>query len=210
MPRPKKEKITESEPPKNKQVKTAHTIKYYMMLLSIGALGIGVAMFVIYFFTLDQVLGGCGIILIFAGILGFRYSRHRQEPITVKRIGNQKDSDINIDANCINFYPASDGKQQSMLFEYVENPDGFPWPFDGIQGGGDYYVNRMVNGQLVPLVLTDCRLMDPLEYGQGVLRLPCHQKLAEQKPKLLQKLKTALLVLAIAIVWLLILTTTGG
>ena len=75
-----------------------------------------------------------------------------------------------------------------------------------------FYVNieDAASKKLVPFVLPDQQYYDPNVFAQRVLGLPAHRKIFERKLKLMQKLKTALLVMAIGIVWLLILTTGGG
>ena len=77
---------------------------------------------------------------------------------------------------------------------------------------GNYFVNIWdeASKRLIPFVLPDQQYCDPIVFAQRVLGLPAHKKIFERKPKLLQRLKTALLVIAIGIVWLLILTTTGS
>ena len=97
------------------------------------------------------------------------------------------------------------------MFENVYEPQGFPMTC--LNDKKKYYVNiQDPTGKskgLVPFVLPDQQYYDPGVFAERVLELPAHQKIFTRKPNLFQKIKTGLLVLAIGIVWLLILTTTG-
>ncbi len=116
-------------------------------------------------------------------------------------IGGAKKDDS---ANSLNLY------QDKVEFANVKDPQGFPYLCVNLNKR--FYVNIWDTGrdELVPFVLPDQQYCDPLVLGQRILGLPAHRKIFARKPKLIQKLKTVLLVTAIGIIWLLILTTTGG
>jgi len=192
--------VKEERQANNLSMKRTFTRRFYMMILSGVVFVIGLALFVIYFFTLIQALGGPGIIMIIIGIFAFYHYWKQEEDFSVDYIaGGMKDT-----VNSLSIYP------DKVIFEDVDKPKGFPWKGIGLKGV--YYVNiwDIAGEKLIPFILPDQQYCDPNVFAQRVLGLPAHKKIFERKPKLIQKLKTALLVLAIAIVWLLILTTTGG
>lgn len=200
-----KKKIQEEEIPeaeaKEVKVKKTFTLRFYMMILSGTAVAFGLALFILYFSTLNIALGLPGIIMIVAGIFALRHYWTKEGNISVEHIGGTGKEES---ANSLNIY------QDRVVFSEVYEPEGFPW-----QCGNDkkkYYVNieDPVSKKLEPFVLPDQQYYDPIVFAQRVLGLPAHRKIFERKPKLIQKLKTALLVVAIGIVWLLILTTTGS
>lgn len=188
---------------KELKVKKVYTLRFYMMILSGGATVLGAAFFVIYFITTNMALGAIGAIVFGVGILTFRYYWKKEGSISIEHIGGVKgEKDINV--NSLTIY------QDKVVFEDVYNPEGFPMLC--LNDNRKYFVNIQdeKTKRLGPFVLPDQQYYDPIVFAQRVLGLPAHKKIFERKPKLIQKLKTALLVLAIGIVWLLILTTTGG
>ncbi len=182
-------------------IKKTYTLRFYMMILSGAAMGFGFLLFIIYFNTLNMTLGLPGIIMMVTGIFTFRYYWKKEANIATEHIKGEKVDDS---ANCLNIYPGR------VVFETMPRTKGFPMLCANLNKR--YYVNIMspITNRLIPFVLPDQQYYDPNVFAQRVLGLPAHRKIFERKPKLLQKLKTALLVLAIGIVWLLILTTTGG
>ena len=182
-------------------VKKRYTLRFYMMVLSGVAMGFGLFLFAIYFKTLNIALGLPSIIMMVAGIFTFRYYWKKETNIALEHIKGEEKFES---ANCLNIY------SDKVEFATMLDPAGFPMKC--INLGKRYYVNIMdgASNRLIPFVLPDQQYYDPNVFAQRVLGLPAHRKIFERKPKLIQKLKTALLVLAIGIVWLLIMTTTGG
>jgi hypothetical protein len=182
------------------KVKKTYTRRFYMMILSGIVAVAGLGLFILYFFTLNMALGLPGIVMAVGGAFAFNYFWKQEGEISVERIqGGTADTT----ANTLCIYP------DKVIFENVYNPGGFPMLCENDKK--KYFVNiwDMVGKRLMPFILPDQQYYDPTVFAQRVLGLPAHRKIFERKPKLLQKLKTALLVIAIGIVWLLILTTTG-
>jgi len=195
-------KLAKEEAKANREkVKKTYTPRFYLMVLSGATTIAGVVLFVFYFKTLNVALGLPGFILAAGGLFAFMHYWKQAEGISVEYLGALAQDEI---ANSLCIYP------DKILFENINEPEGFPMKCEGLKG--NFYVNiwdKAVN-KLVPFILPDQQYCDPDVFAQRVLGLPAHKKIFERKPKLLQRLKTALLVLAIGIVWLLILTTTGG
>jgi len=185
---------------KGVKVKRVYTPRFYLMILSGVVVLAGLGLFAIYFKTLNIVMGLPSIIMIAAGLFALRHFWKEGGNISVEHIGGEK-KDI---ANSLNIY------RDKIEFDNVYEPEGFPMLCINLRK--KFYVNKWdeVEQKLVPFVLPDQQYCDPIIFAQRVLGLPAHRKIFERKPKLLQRLKTALLVLAIGIVWLLILTTTGS
>lgn len=193
--------VEEEGQDKKVETKRIFTLRFYMMILS-GTIAItGLGFFVVYVLTTAIALGTSGIVMLVAGLIAFRYYWKKEENLSVEYIGGGERGGI---VNSLSIY------QEKVVFENVDKPEGFPWRCVGLKG--TYYVNiwNVENSKLVPFILPDQQYCDPTVFAQRVLGLPAHRKIFERKPKLLQKLKTVLLVVAIGIVWLLILTTTGG
>lgn len=199
-PKPEPSAVPAPEAEKVKAKKT-YTPRFYMMILSGGVSILGLVLFVIYFFTNNVVIGAPGIIMTVVGIFAFRYYWKQEGNISVEHIGGKKKAET---FNSLNIH------SDRIEFENVYEPDGFP--MQCLNDNRKYFVNIWDEKKhsLVPFILPDQQYYDPIVFAQRVLGLPAHKKIFERKPKLLQKLKTALLVLAIGIVWLLIMTTTGG
>jgi len=201
----KKHKPEENQQPEEKQIEGAkvrkvYTPRFYLMILSAITFFVGIGLFVIYYFSLNMVFGVSGVVMAVGSIFVFRYYWKKEDSLSVEHIGGvQKDK-----ANSLNIYP------DKVEFANVYEPEGFPMQCVNLRK--KFYVNIWdeASKKLVPFVLPDQQYYDPKVFAQRVLGLPAHRKLFERKPKLLQKLKTALLVCAIGIVWLLILTTTGA
>ena len=189
----------EAQPAKVK-VKKVYTRRFYMMILSGIVIAVGVGLFVIYFKTLNVVLGLPGVVMIAAGIFALRHFWTSEGDIATEHIGGAKKELV----NSLNIYP------DKIVFEDMAKPEGFPMLCTNLKK--KFYVNieDVATHKLIPFVLPDQQYCDPNVFAQRVLGLPAHRKIFERKPKLLQRLKTALLVIAIGIVWLLILTTTGA
>lgn len=206
--------IRESFAPKHKKVpddkagdkkaesvntKKTYTFKFYMLILSGAVAIIGVCLFVLYFISLNMALGAPGIIMTGAGVLAFRYYWNKEESIAIEHIGEGK---VGNNANCLNIHP------NIIQFATMLKPQGFPMECENLKK--KYFVNIWDGKVYVPFILPDQQYMDPDTYAMRVIDLPAHRRIFARKPKLLQRLKTALLVIAIGIIWLLILTTTGG
>ena len=195
-------KKLEEEEARSKNIKTkkTYTPRFYMMVLSgIGSI-VGVVLLVIYFQTLNVIIGLPGVIMVVAGLFTFRHYWQSEGNLSVEHVGGKKKDEI---ANSLNIY------SDRIEFANVEEPLGFPLTCINLKK--KFHVNIWDEAitKLVPFVLPDQQYCDPGVFAQRVLGLPAHRRIFERKPKLLQKLKTALLVIAIGIVWLLILTTTG-
>lgn len=196
--------IEEKQPealPQQAKVKRRLTFRFYMLVVGGIIAVLGLAFFVIYFITLNMMFGAPSILMIAGGgFLVYFYWRKYENIAVTEFIGGIK----KIQVNSMNLYSS-----MVIQFEDMAKPEGFPW--ECINDGKMYYVNKwdLESKQFVPFILPDQQIMDPKEFAERVLGLPAHKKIFTRKPKLLEKLKTALLVLAIGIVWLLILTTTG-
>ncbi len=181
--------------------KRIFTLKLYMVILSIAMVIGGVALFVVYFRTLNVAFGLPGFIIAAVGMFTFFHYWGAEGDLAVEHIAGEKKAAI---VNSLNIY--------SDLIEFadVDEPKGFPLTCINLRK--KFYVNIWdeATKKLIPFVLPDQQYCDPGVFAQRVLGLPAHRKIFEHKPKLLARLKTALLVLAIGIVWLLILTTTGS
>ena len=182
------------------KTKKVFTPRFYMMILSGVVFVAGLGLFVIYFRTLNVVFGLPGFVMMGGGIYAFLHYWKSEGNLAIEHIGGAK-KDI---VNSLNIYP------DKIVFEDVYEPRGFPMLCVNLKK--KFYVNieDLATKKLIPFILPDQQYCDPNVFAQRVLGLPAHRKIFERKPKLLQRLKTALLVIAIGIVWLLILTTTGG
>ncbi len=198
----KKRKIIDEKqdekPPEKADVKKTYTFKFYMLVLSAAVAIIGLALFVIYIFTYNMAVGSLGFLMIAAGAFAFRYYWQKESSISVEHIGG-------VNRDTYNSLNISDGRVE---FANVYEPKGFPMTC--LNDKKKYFVNIDLGKTLTPFVLPDQQYCDTIVFAQRVLGLPAHRKIFERKPKLLQKLKTAFLVMAIGIMWLLILTTTGA
>ena len=203
MKKSKEKKQVEPEEevqPEKVKVKKVYTFRFYMMILSAVVAAVGLGLFVIYFRTLNVVLGAPGIIMIAVGIFAFRYYWKKEGDIAIEHIGGKKEDIV----NSLNIYP------EKIEFADVYEPKGFPLLCENLRKKFHVNIWDEASKRLIPFILPDQQYCDTGVFAQRVLGLPAHRKIFERKPKLLQKLKTDLLVLAIGIVWLLILTTTGG
>jgi len=203
LPTKHQNKETTNKPPEPAKVKVkkTYTLKFYMMILSGASAVIGLALFIIYIITTIKMLGFPSVIMMVAGIFIFNHYRKKDDSLSIEHLDGVKKI---VDCNCLNIY------EHKIVFENMPNPEGFP--MECLNDGKKYYVNiwDLVIKRFVPFVLPDQQYCDPGYLAQRVLGLPAHRRIFERKPKLLQKLKTAFLVIAIGIVWLLILTTTGA
>lgn len=182
------------------KVKKTFTRRFYMMILCGIVIAVGVGLFAVYFKTLNVVMGLPGVIMIAVGLFALRHYWTSEGDIATEHIGGVKKDIVN--SLCI--------YQNKIVFEDVVKPGGFPMLCTNLKKKFHVNIWDVAANRLVPFVLPDQQYCDPNVFAQRVLGLPAHRKIFERKPKLLQRLKTALLVIAIGIVWLLILTTTGG
>lgn len=181
--------------------KRTRTSQFYMMVLGSIVGAVGLVLFIIYFFSLNMVIGVPGILMIGAGIFVFWHYWKKKSDIYTDHIGGIREDSR---ANSLNIYP------DKVEVAYDEKPKGFPWWWENLKK--HFYVNiwDAEKKKLVPFVLPDQQYFDPNVFGQRVLGLPAHKRIFERKPKLLERLKPVFLLAAIGIVWLLLLTTTGG
>ncbi len=198
-----KEPIAElpEEKPEKVKVKRTFSRRFYILLSSGVVSVVGIGLFVLYYFSLNIVMGVGGFVAVVAGVFTFRHYWLQDGGGSIVHLGGQK---LDSDVNSMNIY------SDRLEFAEVYEPKGFPWQC--LNDNKTYFVNIWDEAarKLVPFILPDQQYCDPIVFAQRVLGLPAHKKIFERKPKLMQKLKTALLVVAILIVWLLILTTTGG
>lgn len=182
------------------QVKKAYSWRLLMLFVSGITAVAGVVMFIIYVVTGNIAVGGPSVFMVPGGIFLFKYYWSKSDDVVTEHIGEVKKVQVN--SLCI--YP------DKVVFEDVVKPDGYPW--ECLNDHKKYFVNIMdlATHKLIPFVLPDQQYYDPVVFAERVLALPAHRKIFRRKEKLLQKLKTVLLVFAIGIVWLLIVTTTGG
>ncbi len=182
-------------------VKKAFTRKAIMLAASGLLFVIGLIGFIIYVRTMNMGFGTIGILLMIPSAFIFKYYWSKSTDIlVVEHLGKQEKKQVN--SLCI--YPTK------VIFEDVHEPGGFPW--ECTNDGKKYFVNIWdgATKRLVPFILPDQQFYDPGVFAERVLALPAHRKIFARKPTLFQVLKTGLLVLAIGIMFVLILTTTGG
>lgn len=180
-------------------IKKTYTRRFMMLIMGGALIGIGLVMFTVYFFTQNMVFGGPSIFLIGGGVILFKYYWGKTDDAVIQHIGEVNKAQVN--SLCL--YP------NKIAFENVNDPEGYPQQC--LNDKKHYYVQKWdeATKRLVSFVLPDQQYYDPGVFAERVLELPAHQKIFTRKPNLFQKIKTGLLVLAIGIVWLLILTTTG-
>jgi len=198
-------KKEEKEQPETKeahlpQVKKTYSLRLLMLFGSGATAVVGLALFIVYFLTQNMAFGAPSIFMMGGGFFIFRYFWSRTEDVVTEHIGEVKKVQVN--SLCI--------YQDKLVFEDVANPDGYPW--ECLNDHKKYFVNiwDLPTSRLVPFVLPDQQYYDPVVFAERVLALPAHRKIFMRKEKLLQKLKTVMLVAAIGIVWLLIITTTSN
>ncbi|KKL71667.1 hypothetical protein LCGC14_2092630 [marine sediment metagenome] len=182
-------------------VKKAFTRKAVMLAASGLVFALGLTGFIIYIRTMNMGLGTVGIFMMIPSAFIFKYYLSKSTDVLVtEHLGKPLKEQVN--SLCI--YP---GK---VLFEDVASPDGFPW--ECTNDGKKYFVNiwDVATRRLIPFTLPDQQFYDPGVFAERVLALPAHRKIFARKPTLFQALKTGLLVVTIGIMFVLILTTTGG
>lgn len=109
--------------------------------------------------------------------------------------------------NSLNLYP------NLVEFDEVYQPRGMPWQC--MDDHKYYYVNIWDNpkngkdNKCQPFVLPDQQYMEPEYLAERVLELPAHQRLFRRKSNLMNALKIGILLIAMVIIWILIMTTTG-
>jgi len=195
-----KESVASSSP----VVKKTYSWRLLMMGLSGITMLCGVGMFVIYFLTQNMVIGAPSVFMMFIGFFVFKFYWGRTQEVVTMYIGEVKKEQV----NCMNIYT------DRIVFEDMPNPEGYPW--ECLDDKKSYFVNIWGTAwggtlkQFIPFTLPDTQYCDPVVFAERVLSLPAHRKIFERKETFLHKMKTAALVLAIGIVWLLIVTTGSG
>ena len=181
-------------------VKKSYSLRLLMLFVSGIMAVIGLAMFIVYFFTTDISIGAPSVFLMAGGFFVFRYYWSKSADVVTEHIGVVSKAQVN--SLCL--------YRDRIVFEDVAKPEGYPW--ECIDDHKKYYVNIWDEAikRLVPFALPDQQFYDPGVFAERVLALPAHRKIFRRKEKMFQKLKTALLVVAILIVWLLIITTSGS
>lgn len=193
----KKQKEEKDNLPK---VKKVYSLRLFILIVSGITAVAGLGMFVIYFFTNNIAIGAPSVFMMAGGFLVFKYYWSRTEDVVTEHIGEVKKEQVN--SLCI--YPTK------VVFEDVVNPEGYPW--ECLDDHKKYFVNiwDLATKRLIPFVLPDQQYYDPVVFAERVLALPAHRKIFRRKEQLFQKIKTALLVVTILIVFFLILTTSGS
>jgi hypothetical protein len=195
---PKVAKPSENKaPPEKPVVTTKRTGNITVLIISGMIAGVGLILFIAYFFTLNMVMGAPGIILTAAGIFWFYRNLKTGGDTVAKHIGETSKAQVN--SLCL--YP------YEIKFEDVYEPAG---QLMKCRNDGKYYHVNIQNGdnKLVAFMLPDTQYMDPEVFAQRVLELPAHRKIFTRRQDLFQKLKPLFIILGIIIVWILILTTT--
>ncbi|KKL77237.1 hypothetical protein LCGC14_2036890 [marine sediment metagenome] len=206
-----KKKIKEERPEGNIEIKEKDTglplvkkrfTQKAIVLASSGLVFIvGFICFVIYMNTGQMLLGTVGILVMVPSAALFKYYWGKStDVLVIEHLGKPLKEQVN--SLCI--YP------DKVIFENVYEPVGYPW--ECTNDGKKYFVNILdtTTKKLIPFVLPDQQFYDPGVFAERVLALPAHRKIFARKPTLFQALKTGLLVVAIGIMFVLILTTTGG
>ena len=184
-------------PPEKPVVNIKRTGNMMMLLISGAIAGVGLILFIAYFFTLNMVMGAPGVILTAAGLIWFFRILKKGGDTVAKHIGETPKAQVN--SLCL--YP------YEVKFEDVYNPAG---QLMKCRNDGKYYHVNIQNrdNKLVAFMLPDTQYMDPEVFAQRVLELPAHRKIFTRRQDLFQKLKPLFIILGIIIVWILILTTT--
>lgn len=184
----------------SEKVKTSFSTRYFMLILCTIAVIIGAGLFGIFIKTTNNAIGAPAIMLMAAGAIAFKHYWSQSTDSVNKQIGEKNRMQV----NSMNIY------SRKIVFEEVHNPLGFPWQC--LNDKKHYYVHKWdeATNRLTEWVLPDQQYIDPAVFATRVLSLPCHRKIFRRREKLMQKLKTAMLVLGILIVWLLIITTSGS
>lgn len=184
-----------------------------LIMLAIGGIGcaFGLGSFVVYYFTMNLMLGVTGVIVGIGGAFLCWHYWNKPDDFTTLAIGGIR----KVTANCLNIYC------DRVLFEDwkpkdAEIPFGFPKQL--VNDKKYYWINitplafadATAKDLLEPFILPDQQYCDPEVFKQRVLNLPAHRRLFTRREKAAQVIKTALLVLTIIVLWILILTTTGG
>ena len=180
------------------KVKKRYSLRLFMLIGS-GIIAVaGLGMFSIYFITMNMAFGAPSVFMIAGGFFLFKYYWSKSGDVVTEHIGEVK----KVQVNSLSIY------QNKVVFEDVHEPAGYPW--ECLNDHKKYYVNiwDLAIKKLIPFVLPDQQYYDPVVFAERVLALPAHRKIFRRKEQLFQKIKTALLVVAILIVFFLILTTS--
>lgn len=168
---------------------------------AIGMIVIGLVFFMLYFFSQNMLIAAPGLILIGIGAVALYFLKDRKHDYVVQHVGKKKRAQS---ANCLNMYLGV------ISFEEMPNPEGF---IQKCRNDNEYYyVNWQPpnTSKIIPFVLPDQQFLDPEILAQRVLELPAHQKIFRRKMDTIQKLRPVFIIGAIIIMWVIIMTTTGG
>lgn len=181
-------------------VKRTYSKRLIMLGISGTMIGIGVLFFMMYFFTLNMILGGIGLFIGAGGAILFYYYWNQNRDAIVKLVGETPKEEV----NSLTIY------QDHIVFENVHKPGGFLWQC--INDGKHYFVNwwNPVKKLIEPFVLPDQQYYDPQVFAERVLTLPAHRKIFTKKQDLLHKLRPVFLFVIAVAIWILIMTTTGN
>jgi len=183
-----------------------------LVMLALGALGVmvGLVGFIVYYFTMNLILGIPGVLVGFGGAILFKYYWDKTGDLQVEEHGGVQQAQV----NCLNIY------RDRILFEDWKpegktKPEGYIWKC--LNDKKPYWLNispleynlAAAKTQLSPLQLPDQQYYDPTVFAERVLSLPAHRRMFKRREKAGQVIKTALLVLTIIVLWIVILTTTG-
>lgn len=201
MKQPKANKTEEKKQEESNlpQVKKKYSLRLFMLIISGLSTAAGAVLFGFYFMTTNMAFGLPSVFMVGGGIFAFRYYWSHTDDVITEHIGVV--SKVQVNSMCI--------YQDRVIFEDVASPEGYPW--ECMNDHKKYYVNiwDLIEKKLVPFTLPDQQYYDPVVFAERVLALPAHRKIFRQREKLFQKIKTALLVVGILVVWLLIMTTSG-
>ncbi len=202
------EKKTTPEIPKVTKSYTKRTV--ILVLSGIGIL-FGVGGFILMVAANAVLIGAPAILIGVPSAIAFKiYWDKTETSLQVEHIGDVPKKQV----NCLSIY------RDRVVFEDWHNPDTKPGGY--IQECQNDHKKYWVNisdleysnpggkAALAPFQLSDQQFFDPTVFAERVLSLPAHRELFKQKEKWPQIIKTGLLVLTVAIIWILILTTTGG
>jgi len=191
-------KKTETPKPELPNVKKTYGKRGLMLVIfgSMALLGAGGVVF--YIFNMNMIIGALGLILVFAGGLGFYYYWGQSKDLQIQYVGDVPKEQV----NSLTLYP------DIVKFEDIYNPGGFIWHC--INDGKPYFVNIEVDKKIIPYILPDQQYYDPNVFAQRVLDLPAHRALFTRRQELFQKLKPLIAAVVGIGLWILIMTTTGG
>lgn len=192
--------IEHDKKPEMPNVNKRASRRLYMLVLGGLLTAIGLAMFLSYVFTLNMVIGAPGVFMVGGGVILFYIYWKKADDAVTEFVGKPSKEQF----NSLSIYP------DKMIFENVHQPGGQVWKCKN--DGKRYFVNIWdeERRRLVPFELPDQQYYDPRVFAERVLGLPAHRKIFTRRQDLFHKLRPIFLIVAIILVWILIVTTTGN